>query len=48
MIIQLINKIKKLFYLECPSCGGRMDVAFIDMEINKMVYKCRNCGKEWV
>lgn len=32
----------------CPFCGGTMDVAFIDMEINKMVYKCRNCGKEWV
>lgn len=32
----------------CPECGGRMKSEYLDMEIEKLVYKCKKCGKEWV
>lgn len=47
-MMDFLKKLIKKLKPKCPCCGGIMDVAFIDMEINKMVYKCRNCGKEWV
>lgn len=36
------------FSLKCPSCGSKMYGEFYDMEIDKMVYKCESCGKQWV
>lgn len=35
------------FNHHCPDCDGIMDSEFLDMTIDKLVYKCRNCDKEW-
>lgn len=45
---KIIRFFEKIFKLHCPSCGGVLDSAFLDMEIDHVVYKCRNCGKEWI
>lgn len=44
----LIDYIRSLFILHCPDCDGEMESEFFDMSIDKMVYKCKQCGKEWV
>ena len=47
-ILNLIEKIKDIFSLHCPECGGRMKSEFLDMEIDHIVYKCEKCGEEWI
>ena len=32
----------------CPDCGGVLQVEMLDMVFDTLVYKCRECGKEWV
>lgn len=32
----------------CPDCGGVMDGDQLDMTLDKVVYTCRNCKKEWI
>ncbi len=50
--IRLIERVKcfweKHFKPHCPDCGGVMDVDQFDMELDKVVYTCRVCNKEWV
>ena len=50
--VRLIERMKcfweKHFKPHCPDCGGVMDVEMLDMILDKLVYKCRDCGKEWV
>lgn len=43
-----IDKLKGLFKLHCPLCGGEMKVEMFDMELDRLVYKCKKCGKEWI
>ena len=49
---RLIDRIKRFwerhFKPRCPDCGGVMDGNQFDMEIDKVVYTCRECNKEWV
>lgn len=45
---KIIEKIKDIFSLHCPECGGRMKSEFLDMEIDHIVYKCEKCGNEWI
>ena len=33
---------------KCPDCGAELEEAFYDPNIDKVVYKCPECGKEWV
>ena len=47
MLKKIIKKIKNILSLHCPECGGIMESEFLDIEIDKMVYKCTKCGKEW-
>ena len=35
------------FKHHCPDCDGIMDSDVFNMELDRVVYKCRNCGKEW-
>ena len=48
---KLLVKMKEFynthFKHHCPDCDGIMDSEFLDMKIDKLVYKCRVCGKEW-
>ena len=37
-----------LFKQKCPDCNGVMYWDMIDMEFDKNVYKCLNCGKRWI
>ena len=50
--VRLIEQIKRFweryFKPHCPDCGGIMDGDQFDMEIDKVVYTCRDCNKEWV
>ena len=34
--------------LHCPDCGGAMRSDFLDMEADRLVYKCNCCGKRWI
>lgn len=34
-----------MFRNTCPDCGGIMHLEFLDMEIDKLVYKCEDCEK---
>lgn len=45
---QIIKKIKDIFSHHCPECDGVMQVEMLDSQIDKLVYKCKKCGKEWV
>ena len=47
-IKRIIEKIKDIFSLHWPECGGRMECEYLDMEIDNLVYKCKKCGKEWL
>lgn len=31
----------------CPECRGAMDREFVDETIQKVVYKCRDCGERF-
>lgn len=48
----IINKLKQFYFkymkLHCPDCDGVMDSKLLDMEYDKMVYECRECGKRWM
>lgn len=44
----IIHVYEKYIKFHCPECGGVMDSEFYDMEIDDMVYQCRDCGKRWV
>jgi predicted nucleic acid-binding Zn ribbon protein len=48
VIKKVWEKIKDIFSLHCPECNGRMKSEFLDMEIDKLVYKCEKCGEKWI
>ena len=33
---------------KCPDCGGKLKRFYYDAEIDKDVYKCESCGKEYI
>ena len=37
-IKRIIEKIKDIFSLHCPKCGGRMKAEFLDLVIDHIVY----------
>ena len=45
---KLLKKIKDLFSLHCLKCNGIVKSEYLDMQFDKMVYKCTKCGKEWM
>lgn len=47
-ITKILELIKELFTLRCPDCGGIMRSEFLDMEFDRLVYKCTDCGEEWI
>lgn len=42
------KRIKKFFKCRCPRCGGRVRSEFLDPHIDKLVYKCDDCGKRYI
>lgn len=48
IISYLKSAFERFFKHDCPGCGGVMDSEFLDMTLDRMVYKCRKCGKRWV
>ena len=47
LLVKMREFYNEHFKHHCPDCNGIMDSEFLDMTIDKLVYKCRNCGKEW-
>ena len=45
---KVIGIFKAITTQKCPDCNGVMKWEMIDMELDKNVYKCSNCGKQWV
>lgn len=48
MIIRFLKSIIAVLKLRCPKCTGIMDCEMLDPTIDKLVYKCRDCGKEFI
>ena len=48
LINEIIRLYEKHFKHHCPDCDGVMYSIFLDMKLDKLVYKCRVCSKEWV
>lgn len=46
--MSLRKRIRKFFQCRCPKCKALLDEEFLDLEINKIVYRCTRCGKRWV
>lgn len=49
-IISLIITFVLIFlpYGKCPRCGGKLKKSFFDASIDKQVYKCEDCSKEYI
>ena len=43
-----LKKIRKIFEIHCPDCGGKVVYGFYDPIHKINVYYCQECGKEWV
>ena len=37
-----------LMKIKCPKCGGEVYFEYEDTVNNITVYKCKNCGEEWI
>ena len=42
------EKIRKMFEIHCPDSGGIMKYEFYDPMHKVDVFRCQECGKEWV
>lgn len=47
-MLKIFKKFADLFKLKCPHCNGDMKSEYYDMRFDRTVYKCENCGKEWI
>jgi hypothetical protein len=43
-----VRRILNWFWFHCPDCKGKMTVAFLDMQFDKLVYECVDCKKLWI
>lgn len=43
-----LKKIRKIFEMQCPYCGGKVVYEFYDPIHKINVYQCQECGKELV
>lgn len=49
LINKIIEKLKNIFSLPpCPECNGKVKSEYLDMTIDKLVFKCTKCGKEYI
>lgn len=49
MLKKIIEIIKNIFSLPpCPECKGKVKSEYLDMTIDKLVFKCTKCGKEYI
>ena len=46
VVMLLVFSIATFIKPKCPDCGGKMDD--VDLYNDHAVYKCRDCGKEWI
>ena len=46
--ITLVIFLVKLPYGKCKRCGGKLKKEFFDAELDRYVYKCEHCGKEYI
>jgi uncharacterized protein with PIN domain len=46
--IKKILSIINIWQGVCPECGGILQAYMLDMIIDKMVWKCDKCGKEYI
>lgn len=44
----LKNRIRKMFEIYCPECGGILKYEFYNPIHKVDVFRCQECGKEWV
>lgn len=44
LIVLLLKSIK----LRCPECGGELKNDCYDSFIDKCIWRCKRCGKEWI
>jgi predicted RNA-binding Zn-ribbon protein involved in translation (DUF1610 family) len=39
--------LRRIWYHHCPECDGEMTSCF-EMELDRLLYTCKECGKEWI
>lgn len=48
IVISLIIYVLLFMKPRCPDCGGKMYESFYDSTLDGTVWKCSDCGEEWV
>jgi len=46
--LRIIKWIKHLIALKCPDCGSDMAGDMYNSIIDKVIYTCTKCGKQWI
>lgn len=44
---KLLRKIRELFTLRCPECGGKLH-QYLNPGSGPNIYHCEKCGKDWI
>ena len=47
VIIIILFIVMDLIKIKCPDCNGECEGSY-NAEIDKVVYTCKSCGKQWV
>lgn len=46
---KLIDRFLEWLLINCPDkCGGKLHAEFYDMIVDKLVWKCNKCKKEFI
>lgn len=45
---KIFGIVAKMFKIRCHHCGDVVEWQKYNTAIHRHIYKCRNCGKEWI
>lgn len=45
---KFINWINNIFSIKCPKCDNKMDILYLNMKYDSLVYRCEKCKKNYI
>lgn len=45
---KIFGIVAKMFKIRCHHCGDIVEWREYNTVLHRHIYKCRNCGKEWI